>query len=369
VARVQVFYPTDDAPDCGRKYAILSPDGPFEVTSPLCAVEAAEVAPGPFPLIVYDHGGFIAGADIQRVAQAPVHELLASHGFIVFVALHSANPVARVHDLSLLIDLALERSTDPGDPLDGRVDADRIGVYGFSAGGGSALGVAGGWAAQGIAADPRVKAMVLYEPSIPSLDDAATISIPYLIMGGTQFVIALAVPALFDATTAAVPRIYVKSPGAVHFNYNTSLCDITEETREAALLADPLLPEPLTNFIAGNPAAIVAFTNWNLGAIQFPFSGVGFGGARNVCNRIGVDSVRSLDTSPVDGFTDSPPFMVTDAVTLAPAIPAEIMVPVVNLYTVAFWKAYLEGDHDYKAYLKSNYARKQGLSVEVTFRD
>ena len=88
---VQVFYPTLDAADCGRKYTIRSPAGPYQVTSPFGAVEDAEVAPGRFPLIVYDHGAPVAGGDFQRVSQAPLHELLASHGFVVFVALHSAS--------------------------------------------------------------------------------------------------------------------------------------------------------------------------------------------------------------------------------------------------------------------------------------
>jgi len=371
VTLVQVFYPTLDDRDCGRRYTIQSPAGPYQVTSPYCAVENAAVAPGPFPLIVYDHGGPTAGGDFQRVAQSPVQELLASHGFVTFVALHSANAVVRVRDLPLVIDVALARNAAAGDLLYGSIDAERIGISGFSAGGGAALGIAGGWADQEIAADPRIKAMVVYEPGRGNtLADVGTIAFPYLIMGGTQFRAAFDVPAIFDATTAAVPRFYVKSQDAVHFNYNTSLCPFTEETRETALLANPLLPEPLTNSIPGNPAAITAYTNWRFGEIQFPAVGPGFGGARNMCNRIGVDSVRSLDTSPVDGFTDSPPFMASDApFTIAPAIPAEIMIPVVQLYTVAFWKRYLEGDSRYMRYLTPGYARAHDLPAEVTILD
>ena len=80
-------------------------------------------------------------------------------------------------------------------------------------------------------------------------------------------------------------------------------------------------------------------------------------------------SVRSLDVAPADGLTDSPPFMASDAYTLAPAIPAEIMVPVVKLYTVAFWKTYLEGDRRYGRYLKPGYAVRHGLPAEVTVLD
>jgi hypothetical protein len=60
---------------------------------------------------------------------------------------------------------------------------------------------------------------------------------------------------------------------------------------------------------------------WNSGEIQFPASGFGRGGGRNFCNRVGINSVRSLDANPPDGFTDSPPFMASDIFTLKPAIP------------------------------------------------
>jgi acetyl esterase/lipase len=369
VTRVQVFYPTLEPASCGRKYIIQSAAGPYEVTSPLCAVENAPVAQGPFPLIVYDHGGPVAGADFQRVSQAPVHELLASHGFVVVVALHSADPAVRVLDLPLVIDIALARSSTVDDLLEGSVDPARIGISGLSAGGAAALSIAGGWSAKGIASDDRIKAMVVYEPSqTNTLADAGTISFPYLIMGGTQFRNSEIIPALFEATTGAVPRIHVRSPNAVHFNYVSSLCAFTAETREAALVNDPSLPEPLTNFVGGNPYAITAYTNWNMGEAQFPANGYGFGGARNICNRIGVDSVRSLDVDPADGFTDSPPFLATDAFTLAPAIPGEVMVPVVKLYTVAFWKTFLAGDHQYMRYLAPGYARANDLPAEVTIR-
>jgi dienelactone hydrolase len=370
VTLVQVFYPTLEGRDCGRKYTIQSAAGPYQVTSPFCAVENAVVAPGPFPLIVYDHGNGGAGGDFQRVSQSLVHELLASHGLVTVVALHSANAIARARDLPVLTDVVLARNATPGDLLYGSVDPDRIGISGFSAGGGAVLSSAGGWAAQSIEPDPRIKAMVLYEPGRDNtLEDVGSISFPYLIMGGTQFRGGLAIPALFDATPLATPRFYVKSPDAVHFNYNTSLCPFTEETRETALLANPSLPEPLTTLIAGNPAAITAFANWIVGQTIFNQSGSpGFGGARNMCDRIGVNSVRSLDTSPADGFTDSPPLMRSDAVTPAPAIPAEIMVPVVKLYTVAFWKVFLEGDPRYMRYLAPGYPQAHHLPAEMTIR-
>ena len=62
--------------------------------------------------------------------------------------------------------------------------------------------------------------------------------------------------------------------------------------------------------------------------------------------------------------------MAVDApFTLAPAIPAELMVPMIQLYTVAFWKTYLEGDHRYMRYLPPGYAQTHDLPAEVTILD
>jgi hypothetical protein len=252
------------------------------------------------------------------------------------------------------------------------IDPARIGISGMSAGGSAAIGVAGGVAASGIAVDPRIKAMVLYEPGVPgpsySLADAGTIAIPYLIMGGDQIANGLAIPTLFDSTIMATPRIRVFNPGAVHFNYITNLAAEIDQCREQALLANPGMPEPLTTLTASNAAAARAYEAWNWGEILFPLLGRGVGGGRNMCDRVGVNSVRSLDLDQ-DGFTDSPPFMATDAFVQQPAIRAEVMLPMIKLYTVAFWKTFLEGDHRYQRYLNPGYARRNELEAEVFIVD
>ena len=184
-------------------------------------------------------------------------------------------------------------------------------------------------------------------------------------MGGSQSRYGLAIPALFAETVLAQPRIYVLNPSATHLSYQTGMCAEIDQTREAALVADPSLSEPLTTRIATNPAAARAYDFWNFGQILFALLGPGAGSGRNFCPRVGVDSIRSLDASPQDGFTDSPPFLPTDAVTLNPVIPGEILVPQVTLHTVAFWKTFLQGDHRYMRYLTPGYARSHGLEAVV----
>jgi hypothetical protein len=365
VTRIQVYYPTLEPSDEESRYTIVTPAGAYQLGSTLGAVHDAQPAPGLFPLVVHDHGGQLQGSDFQRVAQLPLHETLASHGFVTVVALHSPNAVARVRDLPLVIDTLLDRSAADGDLLFDSIDPERIGISGFSAGGAAAIGAAAGWAANGIAADLRIKAMVLYEPSVLSMADASTLDFPYLVMGGLQTRNGLGVPSLFDATVAAMPRIYVLSANATHFNYLTGMGSEIDQTREAALLADPSLPEPLTTRTATNAAAARAYDLWNQGEILFPAVGFGAGGGRNFCDRVGVNSIRSLDINPQDGFTDSPPFAATDAFTLQPAIPEEVMAPLVKLYTIAFWKTFLEDDHRYMRYLTPGYAERNDLEAIV----
>ena len=112
--RVQVFYPTAEPVDCAMRYRIDYLAGFYELQSPLCAHPDALAFPGWFPLVVHDHGGPGPGADFQRVALLPLHETMASHGFVTALAVHSANPVVRVRDLTLVIDTLLARNAASG---------------------------------------------------------------------------------------------------------------------------------------------------------------------------------------------------------------------------------------------------------------
>src|SRR4051794_28324225 len=139
VTQIRVWYPTLQAADAQTKYTIFRAGGSYQLKSPLWAVYGATALAGSFPLVVYDHGGPPAGTDPRSIANLALHETMASHGFVVVVAIHSANAVARVRDLSLVINTLLNRSAADGDLLTGSVDPGRIGISGHSTGGGSAL--------------------------------------------------------------------------------------------------------------------------------------------------------------------------------------------------------------------------------------
>ena len=394
VTRVQVFYPTLAHARSHTTYVVYPPvdqSDPlgtclpaggelYRLRSPLHAVQDANPVPRKrFPLIVHDHGGQPAGGDFQRFAQLPVHETLASHGFVVAVALHSANALNRVLDVPLVIDALLARNATRDDFLFRTIDPRRIGMSGESTGGGTALRVAGGWLENGIVADPRIKAMVVYEPTPYVEGDVSTILVPYLVMAGTQSAQSEPIPTLFDTTVLATPRVYVENPQAVHISYQTGICSRIDETREATLVANPAQPDPLDNLTtlpsglracsaALSPAGAAACLAWNMGEITSPTS-PGFGGGRNFCTRVGVNSIASLDSNPADGVTDSPPFTPTDAFTFQVPIPGNVMVPTIKLYTVSFWKALLAQDGHYWRYLTPGYARVHRLPAVVRIRD
>ena len=218
------------------------------------------------------------GGDFQRLAQLPVHETLASHGFVVAVVLHSVNALNRVLDVPLVIDALLARNATRDDFLFRTIDSHRIGMSGESTGGGTALRVAGGWLENGIVADPRIKAMAVYEPTPFVESDVSTISVPYLVMAGTQSAQSEPIPTLFDTTVLATARVYVEDPQAVHISYQTGICSRIDETREATLVANPAQPDPLDNLTtlpsglracsaALSPAGAAACLAWNMGEI------------------------------------------------------------------------------------------------------
>jgi len=373
-AQATVWYPTEVTAGCAGRYTVkvVRPGGvvdSYTLSSPLCAVENADVAePGGYPLIVYDHGGNVNGIDVQRWGQIPLFEHLASHGFVVVVALHVLDRGIRAADLQkVILEMLRRNGADP--LLRGAIDPERIGLSGVSAGGGTAVAAVAGWPEKNVAPESRAKALLVYEPDPGSysLADASTMEIPYLLMHGDQFALSVPSYTVLLAATTAVRRIVVYDPGALHRSYDTGLCLQIDETREAALLANPTLPDPLTHLITGNAAAEAAYTGWNFAMLQYAALGSGVGGGRNFCNRVGVDSaVLPLDADD-DGYTDSPPYLGIDPpYVLAEAPAAEVTTPLIKLYSVAFWKTFLAGDRRYMPYLTPGYASANRLHSIVT---
>jgi hypothetical protein len=230
-------------------------------------------------------------------------------------------------------------------PLAGSVDTHRIGLIGISTGGGTTLAEVSGLAAHGIPGDPRVKAFVVYEPSLAAasatIADAANIAVPYLLWRGDQMTtpsVVETVTQLIAATPHARPRLDLVSPGAIHLSPVTGFCDTLDETRTQSLEVDPR--EPLTTPGLANAAGAFTYLQWNFGDLQ----SVGFGGGRNMCDQLGLPETDANGDGLPDAYCAGG---ACDAKIPKPAPPARVMVPLVIHYTVAFLKVYVATDSRY----------------------
>ncbi len=153
-------------------------------------VEDAPVAPGgPFPLVLFSHGScsFPGAATFLTVELARLGFAVAapSHPGNTFAEFPScADPaavaeafVARPDDVEFTLDRLLERSAAAGDPIEGAIDAGRIGASGWSFGGQTALQVAG--------RDGRIAAVLALAPAGVAFAavDIRGIGVPAMIVG------------------------------------------------------------------------------------------------------------------------------------------------------------------------------------------
>jgi dienelactone hydrolase len=156
---VEVWYPAVEGTQGTETYdardfvppaiqSILTGDAPATYTYD--AGRDAEAAEGTFPVVLFSHG--FAGFRLQTTY---LTSHLASQGMVVVAPDHpsrdlfhvlsgqaSPDPVASVDDLLGALDLVVAESEEPGNLLEGRIDAARVAALGHSAGGGTALGAA-----------------------------------------------------------------------------------------------------------------------------------------------------------------------------------------------------------------------------------
>lgn len=148
-------------------------------------LEGAPLARGRFPLLVASHGNLVSSAKNMP----DTLETLASHGYVVMSVEHTGNDDAwyqadflgrrlrlpigpnpsisaagnilqRTKDVSFVIDSALSGIVDQnaGIGFSRRIDAEKIGVLGYSLGGQTSLATVTGIGSAGYPADRRVKA-------------------------------------------------------------------------------------------------------------------------------------------------------------------------------------------------------------------
>lgn len=107
-------------------------------------------------------------------------------------AANAENFLLRVEDIHAVIDQLAQWNQDPDSPLNARMDLDKIGMSGHSFGALTTQAVSGQHFRAGIlnAADPRIKAAVMFSPSSPRRENPeeafAKVKIPWMLMTGTR---------------------------------------------------------------------------------------------------------------------------------------------------------------------------------------
>jgi len=188
---VDVWYPVDEADAAGVAPSVYEFPG-ISYPSSVALAEPVASADGPFPLVVYSHGS----GGLRYVA-AFFTEALAARGFVVAAPEHTGNTaidavagtaatrkeVARLRpaDVQSTITGMLAASADPADPMSGRIDEEKIGVTGHSAGGYGVFTAVAGF--EDVPADPRIDAVVAMAPVVPP--EAEDVDVPTMVISGT----------------------------------------------------------------------------------------------------------------------------------------------------------------------------------------
>ncbi len=155
----------------------------------------APIAAGPFPLVIY-----VPGAGGRLVDNSSLAQELASHGFIV-AAIDDTHPDIAIDfssdaaigrtkidgerkvrlqatDVLSLIDALAAYSAERKGAFAGRIDSDRVGIFGFSFGGAVAAHVA--------SMDSRIRAAVDLDGSVFGVPATGGLPKPFLLMTGAH---------------------------------------------------------------------------------------------------------------------------------------------------------------------------------------
>ena len=193
---VDVWYPADAEAAADAPAAVYSFIPGIEFTSEVAAADVPVDDGGPYPLVIYSHG---SGG--QRFVASDNAELLASHGFVVAAPDHVGNTafdaflgteapdeqiaVDRPTDTAFVITELLAESEAADTPLAGALDPERIGIYGHSFGGYTALTAVSG--TDSVPPDERIVAAIAQAPATRLITDAQleAVAVPTMLLSGT----------------------------------------------------------------------------------------------------------------------------------------------------------------------------------------
>jgi dienelactone hydrolase len=337
-------------------------------TSAHDVAEGAPLARGRFPLLVATHGYEVAAAKNMP----DTLETLAAHGYVVasvehtgddddwyqtyfmenYVGLklgpnpsiYSATIFERAKDVSFVIGALLGGKADRGNaPLAAQIDADEIGVLGYSLGGETTLATVTGISAQGLPADRRIKAAFMGAGSNYGLlldaTDYANARVPLMFFGNDTGI----AYANFNAFTASPRKYRVDIAGWNHHvgGYQTSWCQDIHNSLTAVNPA--VFPQVFVDPATLNPSDIANFVFD--ATFYWSYTGPYELGVYNFCDASVFDGVSNAQLQAV---LYGDPQILTATAALAGSMPLEPELSVeestrlTNDYALSFFDATLK---------------------------
>ena len=330
--------------------------------------EGAPLAHGHFPLLVATHGFEVAAAKNMP----DTLEELASHGYVVasvehtgdddvwyqthfmetYVGLklgpnpsiYSATIFQRAKDVSFVIGAVLAGKADrSGMPLAAQIDADEIGVLGYSLGGQTTLATVTGISAQGLPADRRVKAAFMGAGTnyglLLNATDYANARVPLMFFGNDTGI----AYTNFNAFTNSPRKYLVDIAGWNHHvgGYQTSWC---QDIHNSLVAVNPaVFPQAFIDPSSLNPSDIANFVFD--ATFYWSYTGPYELGVYNFCDGSVFDGVSDAQLQTV--LFGKPEILAAKAA-LQPAMPLEPELPIAETtrltsdYAVAFFDAALK---------------------------
>jgi dienelactone hydrolase len=340
-------------------------------------LERAALAKGKFPLLVATHGLEVAAAK----SMPDTLETLASEGYIVASVEHSGdddayfqtlfmeadvglslgpNPsihssiLERARDVSFVISAALDGAVDQksGMAFARGIDADSIGVLGYSLGGETSLATVTGISAQGLPADRRVKAAFMGSGSnyglVLNSADYANAKVPLMFFGNDTGI----AYENFNAFIHSSPKYLVDIAGLNHHvgGYQSSWC---QDFHNSMIAVNPaVFPQAFINPAPLNPNDIA---NYVFDAtFYFAYTGARELGVYNFCPASVFSGIS--DAQLVSVLFGNPQILAVrnelqGSMPLAPELPITETTHLTNWYAVSFFDATLKhrGDEGHLA--------------------
>jgi dienelactone hydrolase len=351
--------------------------------------DGAPLAKGRFPLLVASHGNLVSAAKNMP----DTLETLASHGYIVASVEHTGNDDAWYQADFLIArglplgpntrlgptDLILQRSKDVRFVIDAmlhgivdqatgiafarRIDADEIGVLGYSLGGETSLATVAGISAQGLPADPRVKAAFMGAGSnyglLMNSVDYANAKVPLLFFGNDTGIAYND----FNQFTHSRPKYLVDVAGLSHHTagYQTSWCPDFHNSMGV------VNPAVFPTLFFGKPAVLglnrTDAANYVYDAtFYFIYTGIRQSGIYEYCDASVFDGISDAQLTAVN-FGNAGITAVRDELKglmpLKPEVSIAETTRLTNWYAVSFFNEALKHDDRYARYLKRSAANQR----------